>query len=93
MVCSDHPVFGECGWQDGVNCFTHRFGDLESFAEVARGAVADGPRVQQVQRASLANAARFAHAAVADGLYEQLRLLWSGKVDEARNYWSVSPTA
>jgi glycosyltransferase involved in cell wall biosynthesis len=88
MICSDHPVYSECGWKDGVNCITHRFGDLDAFAATARRAVADEGRLAEIQRASLANASRFTHSIVADGLHEILRLLHAGKTEEARHYWS-----
>lgn len=88
MVCSDNPVYGECGWKDGVNCVTHRFGDIEDFEKVVRGALAEPARLAEIQRASLENAERFSHAKVADGLHAILQLLCEGKVEEARNYWA-----
>ncbi len=88
MVCSDHPVYGECGWKDGVNCITHRFGDLADFQRAVRGALADPARLATIHEASLKNAARFSHTAVADGLHAMLQLLLAGKGEDARNYWA-----
>jgi hypothetical protein len=88
MVCSDHPVYSDFGWKGGVNCVTHRYPEIASFTNALRSAIADPERLSFIQRASLENAARFSHAAVAEGLYAQIQLLWKGRVDEARNYWT-----
>ncbi len=88
MVCSDHPCYRDFGWQAGVNCLTHRFADLASFQEVARRALADQPMLTALQAASMANAHRFAHPSVADGLHQLIEALWHGKSPaELADFW------
>lgn len=89
MVCSDHPVYEQFGWKSGVNCITHRFGDLGAFRAAVEDAIASPERVAGIQKASLENARRFTHSLVADGLHRQLQLLWEGKADVAADFWSV----
>lgn len=93
MVCSDHPVYQEFGWRDGVNCLTHRFGDLADFLRVVRAGLAEPRRLAAIQLASLQNAARFSHVAVADGLHAMLQLLLAGKREEARGYWATAASS
>ena len=90
MVCSDYPCYEDFSWKGGLNCITHKYGDVDDCVRAIRAALADQQKLARVQQCSMFNSKRFSHANIGDRLNALIELLLKGKSSEALNMWRVS---
>lgn len=78
MICSDHPVYGDLGFRDGINCVMHHKHDLADFMRQAEHYL---KRPDELCRIATAGQkfvrTHYSHEAVARRLARQLDELYS----------------
>lgn len=73
LICSDHPCFGDLGFQDGINCITHRQFDLGNFREKASFYISHPEQLLQIQYAGTSYVREnFNHKKIAEYVYGEI---------------------
>jgi hypothetical protein len=85
LVCSDHPVYSDLGFVDGVNCLRHPRHDIYGFRARVTAALADPAQLGRIAATGTAMVrSRFSHAAVAEKLHADIAALYHGRAQPRR---------
>jgi hypothetical protein len=80
LVCSDHPVYSDLGFVDGINCLRHARHDVEGFRARIGTALANPAELARIAAAGTALVrSRYSHDAVAQQLYADIAALYQGR--------------
>lgn len=80
LVCSDHPVYTDLGFVDGVNCITHPRHDVDAFRARIQSARAHPPELASIAAAGTTLVrTRYTHDAVARQLHADITALYQGR--------------
>ncbi len=69
LVCSEHPCFTDLGFQDGVNCITHKEFDTADFRAKVEAALENQEKLAAIAHAGTALVReRYSHSAIAKAI-------------------------
>lgn len=74
QVCSNHPLFTDLGFKDGINCIRHREFDVADFKDKVNFYLKHQNKLKEIQENSTKFVREnFSHAAVANNLYNAIK--------------------
>ncbi len=88
MLAAREPVYDDFAFQDGTNCLMYEPGNLENMRQVLHDAINDPARCLEIHDRAKVFSDRFSQRNVGTALHRQIELLWNGKAEEARTYWT-----
>lgn len=74
LVCSDHPCFGDYGFQDGINCIMHKQFDIEDFRNKVSYYLENPDRLKRLQiEGTHFVRENFSQKKIAERMYDEIK--------------------